>query len=201
MTCEQWNEEFGKWLEREWAEQSEPEYPPAIRQHAEGCPRCGPRLKAALLLVEGSPLDRQPPPGLAVRISARLRTRIPVRPKIRPYWIGVPAAALMFIALGIGLLFPRMGGGGEEPVVVRLEQQAPEARDVAVVGDWNRWDPESQKLEDADGDGVWEIEIPLKRGLEHRYQFLIDGQSWIPDPESPLQVEDGFGGVNSVLQI
>jgi hypothetical protein len=52
-----------------------------------------------------------------------------------------------------------------------------------------------------DGDGVWEIEIPLKKGEEHQYQFLVDGESWIPDPEAPLQVGDGFGGVNSVLQI
>jgi 1,4-alpha-glucan branching enzyme len=113
----------------------------------------------------------------------------------------VPAAALLLIALGIGLLFPRQGRGGGETVVVRFELQAPEAQDVAVVGNWNRWDPEAQKLKDPDGDGIWEIEIPLKRGEEHQYQFLIDGQNWIPDPEAPLQVKDGFGGVNSVLQI
>jgi hypothetical protein len=201
MTCEQWNAEFGAWLEREWTERSEPRCPPAIRRHAEGCPRCAPRLKAALLLVEGSPLDRQPPPGLAERIAARLSTRVPVRPKVQPYRIGVPVAAALLIALAIGLLLPRLGRGANETIVVRFELQAPEARDVAVVGDWNRWDPESQKLEDPDGDGVWEVEIPLKRGEELKYQFLIDGQNWIPDPEAPLQVEDGFGGINSVLQI
>lgn len=201
MTCEQWNEEFRGWLDQDWSNRIDLECPPGIRQHAESCPRCGSRLQAALLLVEGSPLDRQPPVGLAERIAARLSSRAPVRPKLRPLWIGIPAAALLFVALGIGLLLPRQGRGPGETIVVRFELQAPGARDVAVVGNWNRWDPEAQKLEDPDGDGIWEIEIPLKRGEENQYQFLIDGRNWIPDPEAPLQVEDGFGGVNSVLQI
>jgi len=201
MTCEQWNQQFSGWLDQDWANRIDLECPPAIRQHAENCPRCGPRLQAALLLVEGASLNRQPPIGLAERIAARLSTTIPRRTKLRPFWIGVPAAALLLIALGIGLLLPRLGPGSNETIVVRFELQAPEARDVAVVGNWNRWDPEAQKLEDPDGDGIWEIEIPLKRGEEHQYQFLIDGQNWIPDPEAPLKVEDGFGGVNSVLQI
>ena len=54
---------------------------------------------------------------------------------------------------------------------------------------------------DADGDGVWEIQVPLRRGQEHQYQFLIDGSLWVPDPTAPLQVDGGLGGVNSVLQI
>jgi len=201
ITCEQWNEQFRGWLDQDWTSRAVPPCPVSIRRHAENCPRCGPRLQAALLLVEGSPLDRRPPPGLAERIAARLNTGMSVRPKIRPLWIGIPAAALLFVALGIGLLLPRQGRGPEETIVVRFELQAPEARNVAVVGNWNRWDPEAQKLEDSDGDGIWEIEILLKRGEEHQYQFLIDGQNWIPDPGAPLQVEDGFGGVNSVLQI
>jgi hypothetical protein len=201
MTCEQWNEQFSEWLGQDWANRIDLECPPAVRKHAESCPRCGPRLQAAFLLVEGAPLNRRPPPGLAERIAARLSTRVPLRPKLRPLWIGIPAAALLFVSLGIGLLLPRQGRSAHDTIVVRFELRAPEAQDVAVVGNWNRWDAEAQKLEDPDGDGIWEIEIPLKRGEEHQYQFLIDGQNWIPDPEAPLQVEDGFGGVNSVLQI
>jgi hypothetical protein len=201
MTCEQWNEGFSKWLDQDWTNRIGIQCPPSVRRHAESCPRCGPRLQAALLLVEGSSLQRQPPPGLAERIAARLRAKTPIRPRLRPLWIGIPAAALLVAGLGIGLLLPRQRGGAEETIVVRFELQAPEARAVAVVGSWNYWDPEAQKLGDRDGDGIWEIEIPLRRGEEHQYQFLIDGQTWIPDPKAPLQVKDGFGGVNSVLQI
>ncbi|UCF99377.1 MAG: hypothetical protein JSV89_07515 [Spirochaetaceae bacterium] len=201
MTCEQWSEEFKRWLDQDWTKRIDLECPSSVRQHAQSCPRCGPRLQAALLLVQGTPLYRQAPPGLAERIAARLGSRESLRPRLKPLWIGIPAAAVLVIALSIGLMLSRPGGEAKETIVVRFELTAPEAREVAVVGNWNRWDPQAQKLEDRDGDGVWEIEIPLKRGQEHQYQFLIDGQTWIPDPEAPLQVEDGFGGVNSVLQI
>jgi len=185
MTCEQWNEEFRKWLDQDWSDRATLQCPSSVRRHAEGCPRCAPRLRAALLLVEGAALEKQPPAGLAERIAARLRTRTPVRPRLRPLWIGIPAVALLVVGLGIGLLIPRQSRGAGQTIVVRFEL----------------WDPEAQKLEDRDGDGIWEIEIPLTPGEEHQYQFLIDGRTWIPDPKAPLQVEDGFGGINSVLQI
>jgi hypothetical protein len=206
MTCEQWNREFSAWLDQDWEEGIDFDCPPAVRGHGESCPRCAPRFRAALLLVQGSPLNRQPPPGLAQRISARIgagrpRAGVATQRKLLPLWIGIPAAALLFAALGFGLLLPHRNTRADDTIVVRFELEAPEAREVAVVGNWNRWDPEAQMLEDTDGDGIWVIEIPLKRGEEHQYQFLIDGQNWIPDPEAPLKVEDGFGGVNSVLQI
>jgi 1,4-alpha-glucan branching enzyme len=77
----------------------------------------------------------------------------------------------------------------------------PDATSVSVVGDWNSWNPEADILSDPDGDGIWEIRIRLDKNNEYRYQFLINGRDWIPDPASPLQVDDGFGGINSVLEI
>ncbi len=201
MTCEQWSKEFKRWLDCDWTNGEVTACPPILRQHAEACSQCGPRLQAALLLVEGKPLDRQPPLGLAERIAARFVSRTPVRTRAWLPWVGIPAAALLVLALGFVLLFRMPADFSEDTVVVRFRLHAPEAREVSVVGNWNQWDPDAQKLENPDGDEVWEIEIPLKRGEEHQYQFLIDGETWIPDPEAPLQVEDGFGGVNSILQI
>jgi hypothetical protein len=153
------------------------------------------------MLVEGTSLNRQPPLGLAGRINARLSYRKPARSRLWTLRIGIPVAAMLFLALAIGLLQQRPVRGAPETIVVRFELQAPGAREVSVVGSWNRWDPEMQHLEDSDGDGVWIIEIPLRKGKEHQYQFLIDGENWIPDPTAPLQIDDGFGGINSVLQI
>jgi 1,4-alpha-glucan branching enzyme len=84
---------------------------------------------------------------------------------------------------------------------VRLVLAAPGAESVSVVGDWNGWDPERDRLRDPDGDGVWEIRLRLQSGQEARYQFLVDGERWLADPLAPLRVEDGFGGTSSVLQI
>jgi hypothetical protein len=201
MTCEQWSKEFKRWLDRDWTNGEVPACPPILRQHAETCSHCGPRLQAALLLVEGKPLDRQPPLGLAERIAARFGSRTPVRTRAWLPRVGIPAAALLVVALGFVLLFRTPADSSEETVIVHFRLYAPDASEVSVVGNWNQWDPDAQKLENPDGDEVWEIEIPLKRGEEHQYQFLIDGETWIPDPEAPLQVEDGFGGVNSILQI
>jgi hypothetical protein len=86
-------------------------------------------------------------------------------------------------------------------VVVRLELAAPAAESVAVVGDWNGWDPRAHPLSERNSTGLWEIEIEILSGEEYRYQFLVDGEQWIPDPEAPITVSDGFGGTNSVLNI
>jgi hypothetical protein len=201
MTCRQWSDEFKRWLGREWGDEGAPKCPSSLKRHAESCPRCGPRLQAALLLVEGKALQLPPPPGLASRISARLSGAAVVRAGTWPLRAGIAAAALLAVALVLGLVLGMPGRAGGQTIVVRFELEAPEAREVSVVGSWNRWNPDAQKLTDADRDGVWEIEIQLKRGQEHQYQFLINGETWIPDPETPLQVDDGFGGVNSVLQI
>jgi hypothetical protein len=201
MTCEQWSEEFRKWLDREWVNGNVPLCPSPLRRHGKHCSRCGPRLQAALLLVEGKSLSRQAPVGLPERIFARLGGGKPIRRKAWLPWVGIPAAALLLVALGFLLVLRAPGHSAGETVIVRFELQAPDAREVSVVGNWNQWNPEVQKLKDPDGDGVWVIEIPLNRREENQYQFLIDGEEWIPDPEAPLQIEDGFGGVNSILQI
>ena len=201
MNCRQWNDGFKNWLSREWGDEGVPKCPPALKRHAASCPHCGPRLRAALLLAEGKALQPAPPPGLAARISAGLGGEAAV-PKLRwPLGAGIAAAAVLAAAVVFALVLWLPGRQGPRTIVVRFELEAPDAGAVSVVGSWNGWDPEAQRLKDPDLDGVWEIEIPLKRGQEHQYQFLIDGEIWIPDPETPLQVDDGFGGVNSVLQI
>ena len=86
-------------------------------------------------------------------------------------------------------------------VIVVFVLEAPDAREVCVVGDWNDWEPDVNRLRDPDGDGIWEIELKLEEGGDYRYQFLVNKELWIPDPKSDLQLDDGFGGVNSILQI
>jgi len=86
-------------------------------------------------------------------------------------------------------------------VVVRFELVAPEAGSVSLVGDFNDWDDERHMLRDRDQDGVWEIEVPLQRGNVYTYNFLINGNEWIPDPSAVNHIEDLFGGEKSVLNL
>ena len=74
---------------------------------------------------------------------------------------------------------------------VLLACYAPKAHLVYLAGDFNDWghnrdglvfDPQFV-MYGPDGDGVWHTEVELKPG-RHLYQFVIDGDHWIADPNS-----------------
>lgn len=46
-------------------------------------------------------------------------------------------------------------------------------------------------------DGAWTGSYAFAAGM-HQYKYIVDG-AWIPDPTNPNQVDDTFGGFNSVL--
>lgn len=93
---------------------------------------------------------------------------------------------------------------------VVFQYEAPQARHVNLCGNWTendwcgtrgtgRFDHTIGVMNDEDGDGVWEIVLPLQPG-RYQYKFALDyGVRWEPDPNNPLGEEDGFGGHNSVL--
>ena len=58
---------------------------------------------------------------------------------------------------------------------------APQARSVSVVGDFNHWNPESNRMKQGP-DKVWSVSVELKHG-HHRYAFLVDGQPTL-DPRA-----------------
>jgi hypothetical protein len=204
MSCGEWESRIRPWLKGLAELEEAPEMPPEdIAAHVRGCESCARRLWAALLLLRGAELRREPDPGLASRVSERL-AREPRRVSA-PQWKGLrvalAAAAVLLVALTAGLLTWRSLRAESSLVVVHLMLEAPQARTVSVVGDWNAWDPSRDRLRDPKGDGTWVITLRLRKGEELRYQFLIDGERWVPDPRAPLQVDDGFGGTSSVLQI
>jgi len=50
---------------------------------------------------------------------------------------------------------------------------APQARSVSLVGDFNEWNPAADPMKKMP-DGAWFLTIELKHG-HHRYAFLVDG--------------------------
>jgi len=217
MSCTHWRDATVSWMQARWQGREEP-LPEGLLEHAAGCRACAARREAARRLCEGPEQRPSPPPELSATILRALRATgaaeptgaaAPARrsawaPALR--WGLLPAAAALAAALGTAAFFgafaPRAGGLAGEPAVrVRFVLEAPQAGRVSLVADWNRWDPEAQPLGDPDGDGGWEIEVTLRPGMEQQYQFLVDGELWVPDPGAPLKVEDGMGGYKSVLQI
>ncbi|MBM3832905.1 MAG: glycoside hydrolase family 13 [Verrucomicrobia bacterium] len=51
--------------------------------------------------------------------------------------------------------------------------QAPHARSVSLVGDFNQWNPAAHPMKRTP-DGAWLLAIELNHG-HHRYAFLVDG--------------------------
>jgi 1,4-alpha-glucan branching enzyme len=85
-----------------------------------------------------------------------------------------------------------------DTVYVRFEFSAPAARAVNVAGDFNGWKPDVTQLSRGTG-GVWVATIPIVVGV-HKYQFVVDGDTWVPDPAAGT-TDDGFGGRNSLIVV
>jgi len=108
------------------------------------------------------------------------------------------AAALLVVALPLRQAGPPASPAAAGVVVTRLSLQAPQARRVAVAGDFNGWSPEAALLARGPG-GAWTGELHLPRG-RHQYMFVVDGE-WVTDPAAPATVDDGFGHRNAVLDL
>jgi len=93
---------------------------------------------------------------------------------------------------------------------VLFQYEAPQARHVNLCGNWQengwcgtkasgRFDQKIDAMQDEDGDGIWQIVLPLKPG-RYQYKFAVDwGMRWDNDDNNPLGEDDGFGGQNSIL--
>jgi len=77
---------------------------------------------------------------------------------------------------------------------------APHASSVALVGDFNNWDPKSTPLHAAVTGGVWSVEVPIQPG-RHLYAFVVDGTVWRPDPAAPQASGEDYGEPNSALTV
>jgi Carbohydrate-binding module 48 (Isoamylase N-terminal domain) len=82
--------------------------------------------------------------------------------------------------------------------MVRFELHAPGARQVALVGDFNDWDPAATLMRREASRDNWSVSLPVSHG-RHVYGFVVDRHRWLPDPGAPLAPEDGFGSANSVI--
>jgi hypothetical protein len=109
-----------------------------------------------------------------------------------------PVAALP--AAGSGAVAAAPAGSEPEVVLVRFVLAAKGAKKVAVAGDFNAWNPGETTLVDADGQGTFVATVPLRKGGNYEYMFLVDGQ-WKTDPGAAEVRPDGFGRSNAILRL
>ena len=145
------------------------------------------------------------------RFSLWSRITTPRRVMVNPLSWGLLAAGLLvFAALGTRdfvegatqaatPLFSAAKGQPQQPVQFVLV--APDAKKVAVVGDFNGWDASHATFQAKHrGGGVWSVTAPVPVG-HHRYSFVVDDSLWIADPIAPRAVDNDFGVNNSTLVV
>lgn len=49
--------------------------------------------------------------------------------------------------------------------------------------------------------GSWQATLKLAHGAKVLYKFVLDGSTWLTDPQNPQQESDNYGGYNSVLNV
>jgi hypothetical protein len=181
--------------------------------HIRQCTRCRSLYGSVVPLLRrdaGEPTRRGlgqavPSAGFTDAVMEKAALERPPRawgPSQRVLRLVLPLAAAVAVLAGAGAaairyLLPAQGA----EVQVHFSLEAPGACRVSLAGDFNGWQPGVLNLMPARRSGTWEIAIPLRKGSMYTYDFLVDGQRWIPDPGSRTQVDDGFGGLSSVLRL
>ncbi len=120
--------------------------------------------------------------------------------RYRVYRVALSLAAALVIALvsslvTLGLL------KNNDTVSIRFVLSAPEAQTVTLVADFNGWSPDGHRLTRNESSGEWEILVPLRKGRSYVYNFLIDGEHWLPDPSAAGHIDDGLGGQASFISL
>lgn len=172
----------------------------AARAYAEWLGAVDPALDAAVMAA----VRRR---GAVPRRGAWRWFVAPHQVAVRPVWVvALAAAAALVLWLAPGGRSGAAGGerqlaalASPDTVFVRFELIAPEARTVAVAGSFTGWRTDALPMVRG-ASGVWSVTVPLPVG-EHRYDFVVDNTRWVPDPTAHSQVDDGFGGRNSVIVV
>ena len=75
---------------------------------------------------------------------------------------------------------------------------APEAKTVALVGEFNNWDIKNA-IKMKKQKGVFKAVVELETGKEYEFRYVADQQNWFNDNEADKYVATPFGVENSVV--
>jgi len=179
-------------------------------------------IRAAPLMVAARPAATRAPARRPRRLGWLLETRT-LRLRVSP--LGALAAAGIAFAALLGLRREgarererELGTGdrsfptGEYPAishgkptasdtvfVTRFVFFAPDAKHVAIAGDFNDWDTSKTQLVRDEKHGGWTVAVPLAPG-RYNYAFYVDGK-WLADPAAPRAVGDDFGRPSSTVTV
>ena len=82
---------------------------------------------------------------------------------------------------------------------VTFTVEAPAAKDIYIVGDFNDWKINDESRFTRQENGSWEKRMGLNQG-RYRYKFLVDG-AWTLDSMNPELEPNAFGTFDSIMKI
>jgi hypothetical protein len=109
------------------------------------------------------------------------------------------ALAMLVAVFGVSHLTPRAQTPTQR-VAVHFQIHAPGAQRVELLGDFNNWTPGAVRLQGPDASGHWTASVELPEG-HYEYQFLVNGKTWVTDPNATTHRPDGFGRENAVVDV
>lgn len=89
--------------------------------------------------------------------------------------------------------------GEVRAVPVPLTFEAPGAKSVSIVGDFNDWNGKASPLTRFGSNGPWTVTVNVTPG-RHLYAFMVDG-TLVVDPRAPTTRDLDYGGDASVLMV
>ncbi|MBA4410354.1 MAG: isoamylase early set domain-containing protein [Bacteroidota bacterium] len=75
---------------------------------------------------------------------------------------------------------------------------APEAKTVQLLGDFNNWDKSSEPMT-ALKTKDFTATLELETGKDYQFRYLINGSVWKNEPQADYFVTNSFGEENSVV--
>ena len=91
------------------------------------------------------------------------------------------------------------GAAPDAPLTAGFVLHRPAARQVALVGDFNGWDPAATPMARSD-EGTWTATVTLAPG-RHAYAFVVDGERWVTDPRVPTTRDMDYGRDHSIMVV
>ncbi|MGF1505345.1 MAG: glycoside hydrolase [Chloroflexi bacterium] len=87
---------------------------------------------------------------------------------------------------------------GAQCSVTFVFNNAPNARSVTLVAEFNSWERESLSMHRVDEH--WELTVDLDAGEAYQYRYLVNGTDWFNDDDPDDYMAHPYGGENSVVQ-
>jgi 1,4-alpha-glucan branching enzyme len=98
------------------------------------------------------------------------------------------------------MLKREISGNGMTRVTFRISKHLWADR-VALIGEFNDWDPHAHLLQQAHLDADWHTTLELEMGHAYRFRYLVDEEHWMDDDQADGYELSPDGGVDSVVYV